>query len=68
MRTCQRSRICDATHGMQKGWQERAKVKLFRESERWTEVDFEYSALVILRDRSPVEEDRDGQGNRSDCG
>lgn len=46
-------------NGMQNGWQERAKVRLLREPERWTELSFEYSALVILRDRSRPEPEED---------
>jgi hypothetical protein len=45
--------------GMQKGWEQKAKLKLFGPPEEWTEVDFEYSALVILRDRSRIEDDED---------
>ena len=43
-------------HGMQKGWQDKTKLRLLRAPEQWTELDFEYSTLVILRDRAPVDE------------
>jgi hypothetical protein len=43
-------------HGMQKGWQERAKFRAFGPPERWAELDFEYSALVVLRDCSRCEQ------------
>lgn len=43
-------------NGMQKGWQERSKFKVLGPPEQWTELDFEYSALVTLRDRSALAE------------
>jgi hypothetical protein len=46
-------------NGMQKGWEERTKTKLLGPPQRWTELDFEYSALVILRDRAAAEESSD---------
>jgi hypothetical protein len=35
-------------HGMQKGWQDKTKLRLLRAAEQWSELDFEYSTLVIL--------------------
>ena len=34
---------------VQTGSEERAKARLLREPERWTELSFEYSVLIILR-------------------
>lgn len=34
---------------VQNGSQERARGRLFRDSETWTELSFEYSALIVLR-------------------
>jgi len=42
-------------HGMQKGWEQKTKAKLFGPPQQWTELDLEYSALVILRDCSAPE-------------
>jgi hypothetical protein len=42
-------------NGMQKGWEEKAKFMLFGPTQQWTEREFEYSALVILRVRSARE-------------
>jgi hypothetical protein len=38
-------------HGMQTGSEDKARFKLFQAAEQWTELHFEYSALVVLRDR-----------------
>jgi hypothetical protein len=43
-------------HGMQKGWEQKTKAKLFGPPQQWTELDFEYSALVILRGCSAPEQ------------
>ena len=39
-------------NGMQKGSEEKAKFTLFGPAQQWAEVDVEYSALVVLRERS----------------
>jgi hypothetical protein len=52
-------------NGMQKAWEEKAKFKLFGPAQQWTELEFEYSALVILRERS-AREQREGACDDSD--
>jgi hypothetical protein len=46
-------------NGMQRSRDDKAKLKLFGPPEQWTVLRFEYSALVILRDRSPAEDPDD---------
>lgn len=47
-------------NGMQTGWLETSKPKLFRPPAQSIDLDFEYSTLVVLRDRAPSAEPEGG--------